>query len=97
MEEMNNQVIENINEEVIEGVTEQLTLGQTCASYALAGVIAVGAVTTVYLAGKGASKLIKHFKDKKKYVEEPIDNEEAIDIDECDVHEVNKDDETEEN
>lgn len=97
MEEMNNQVMENINEEVVEGVTEQLTLGQTCASYALAGVIAVGAVTTVYLAGKGASKLIRHLKGRKKNVEEPVDNEEAIDVDECDVHEVNKDDETEEN
>ena len=93
MEEMNNTVIENINEEVVEGVTEQLTFGQTCASYALVGLIGVGAVTTAYLTVKGTKAIINHVKNRKKSTE-ILEETEPVDIDECDMEDIHN--ETEE-
>lgn len=90
MEEMNNLTIENINEEVMDNImTGDLTVGQKCASYALVGLMGVGAVSTVYLTFKGAKALAKYMKDKKKDKDMIIENDESIN-DESEAHEIDE-------
>lgn len=93
MEEMNN-VIEDGTMEIVEEVTEKLTFGQNAAAYGIAFVFGVGLATTAYAGYKGVKALAGKIKSKKKVVKES--NDEVIDIEEEDIHEV-KDDESEQN
>ena len=69
---MNNKVTEVITDEAL----DNLTLGQEIISDVIAGLIYVGAATTVYGIYKGAKAIYKHFKEKKSKVSE--ENEEPI-------------------
>lgn len=91
MEEMNKLAIENINEEVMDNIiTEELTRSQKCASYAIVGLIGMGAVSTVYLSYKGIKALTKYMKDKKNNKDVVIENDESIDDYESDIHEIDE-------
>ena len=94
MEEMNNEVLTDVSEVIIDEVSD-LTLGQKCVGYALVGFCAVGVITAGTAAVKGATKLYKNIKDKKRIKEAEVENE-VVDVEETDIHEV-KNEETEEN
>lgn len=91
MEEMNNQVIEN-GTEMVEEVVEKLTLKENLGAYALAGFFAVGVGATcvgLYKRGKWLYNKTK----KNEKVDETASDEEVVDIDEDEIHDV-KDDES---
>ena len=92
MEEMNNQVIEN-GTEIVEEVVEKLTFKENLGAYALAGFFAVGVITTGVGLYKGGKWLYNKAKKDVKVVDDTSD-EEVVDVEEHDIHEV-KDDESE--
>ena len=92
MEEMNNQVIEN-GTEMVEEVVEKLTLKENLGAYALAGFFAVGVGATCVGLYKGGKWLYNKTKKDVKVVDDTSD-EEVVDVEEPDIHEV-KDDESE--
>ena len=81
---MENENLTNIEvaEKVAEEVLDDLTLGQKVVSYGITGLLIVGVATTGYGMYKGAKALYDHFKEKKSYtsekVEEPIVNVEDV-------------------
>ena len=91
MEEMNNQVIEN-GTEIVEEVVEKLTFKENLGAYALAGFFAVGVITTGVGLYKGGKWLYNKAKKDVKVVDDTSD-EEVVDVEEHDIHEV-KDDES---
>lgn len=91
MEEMNNQVIEN-RTEMVEEVVEKLTLKENLGAYALAGFFAVGVGATCVGLYKGGKWLYNKTKKNEK-VDETASDEEVVDIDEDEIHDV-KDDES---
>ena len=91
MEEMNNQVIEN-GTEMVEEVVEKLTLKENLGAYALAGFFAVGVGATCVGLYKGGKWLYNKTKKNEK-VDETASDEEVVDIDEDEIHDV-KDDES---
>lgn len=91
MEEMNNQVIEN-GTEIVEEVVEKLTFKENLGAYALAGFFAVGVVATGVGLYKGGKWLYNKAKKDVKVVDDTSD-EEVVDVEEHDIHEV-KDDES---
>ena len=92
MEEMNNQVIEN-GTEIVEEAVEKLTFKENLGAYALAGFFAVGVITTGVGLYKGGKWLYNKAKKDVKVVDDTSD-EEVVDVEEHDIHEV-KDDESE--
>ena len=91
MEEMNNQVIEN-GTEIVEEAVEKLTFKENLGAYALAGFFAVGVITTGVGLYKGGKWLYNKAKKDVKVVDDTSD-EEVVDVEEHDIHEV-KDDES---
>ena len=91
MEEMNNQVIEN-GTEIVEEAVEKLTFKENLGAYALAGFFAVGVVATGVGLYKGGKWLYNKAKKDVKVVDDTSD-EEVVDVEEHDIHEV-KDDES---
>ena len=92
MEEMNNQVIEN-GTEMVEEVVEKLTFKQNLGAYALAGFFAVGVGATCVGLYKGGKWLYNKTKKNDKVEDPTASDEEVIDIDEDEIHDV-KDDKT---
>lgn len=95
MEEMNKEVMENVGVEVVIDASEKLTFGQNCVAYAVAGLFMTGVATVGYIGYKGTKKLVKHIRSKRNSKEE-YNNEDTIDIEETDIHEV-KNEDSEEN
>lgn len=96
MEEMNKEVMENVGAEVVKDASEKLTFGQNCVAYAVAGLFMTGVATVGYIGYKGTKKLVNHIRSKRNSKEE-YNNEDAIDIEETDIHEVKNDEDSEEN
>lgn len=92
MEEMNNQVIEN-GTEMVEEVVEKLTFKENLGAYALAGFFVVGVGTTCVGLYKGGKWLYNKVKKTDKVGVDETSNEEVVDVDEKDIHDV-KDDES---
>ena len=93
METMNNETMENTVTEVLEEATKKVTFGENLLAYTVAGVFAVGVATTGYLGYKGIKGIVNKIKTKK---ETEVDSEDdVVDVEHVDIHEV-KDDETEE-
>lgn len=80
-------MVENINEEVVDQAVDKLTFGQTCATYAIGGLMITGAVTLGYLGYKGIKKVVSKSKQKKQN-ELETESENVIDVN--DVEEVDE-------
>jgi hypothetical protein len=95
MEEMNKELLENGTIEIVEEVAEKLTFKENVLAYGLAGVFAVGVVTTGYFAVKGVKALSDKVRDniKGKKVES---EQEVVDVEDEEIQDVD-DNETEEN
>ena len=89
---MENENLTNIEvaEKVAEETLDDLTLGQKVVSYGITGLLTVGLLTTGYGMYKGAKALYDHFKEKKSYTSEEV--EEPI----VDVEDVQSEEETSE-
>ena len=89
---MENENLTNIEvaEKVAEEALDDLTLGQKVVSYGITGLLVVGVATTGYGMYKGAKALYDHFKEKKSYTSEKV--EEPI----VDVEDVQSEEETSE-
>jgi predicted DNA-binding transcriptional regulator len=93
MEEMNKEIVDNTVTEIVEETTKKLTFGENCLAYTLTGIFAVGVVTTGYLGYKGIKAAVKKIKNKKEIEEETDDN--VVDVDHVEIHEVKDNDEQE--
>lgn len=94
MEEMNKEIMENGMTEIVEEVSDKLTFGQNAAAYGIAFVFGVGLATTAYAGYKGVKALAGKIRSKKKIVEETEEDNDVVDVEHEDIHEV-KDDESE--
>ena len=90
MEEMNKETMETTVTEVMEGATNKLSFKENIYAYALAGVFVTGLATIGYLGYKGTKKISNKFRNKRKQ-EVVHEEQEVIDVEETDIHEVDED------
>jgi hypothetical protein len=89
MEEMNKELMENTVTEIVEEAADKLTFKENVIAYGLAGVFAVGVATVGYFGYKGVKAISNKVKSNiKGKMEEQSEQEEFVDVEENNIHEV---------